>query len=267
VVVNDTGGPVLGLQALADHRRAQLIDGKHNRGLAAAQNLGIAWARSHSFTYVLFSDQDSVAAPGMVPALLHALTNAPQEARIAAVGPIFHDPRETAVSTFVRIGFPLNLKLCCQYPEQVLECDFLISSGTLVPLAVLDDVGAMDEGLFIDNIDLEWSFRARARGYVLRGVCAATMQHHLGDTRYRLPFNLGQVVVHGPPRLYYMMRNRILLYRMRHVPIVWKLQDFPRLLVKLLLFCVLVGPRGRNLRFMVRGIWDGLHGRRGKLPA
>lgn len=265
VVVNDTGGPVDGLDALIEHTRSQLIDDRLNRGLAAAQNAGIGWARSHSFTHVLLSDQDSVAAPGMVSALLDALTGATQGDRIAAVGPVFHDPREEAASPFVRIMFPVNQKLWCEYPEQLLDCDFLISSGMLVSMAVLDEVGVMDEGLFIDNIDLEWCFRARARGYILRGVCAATMQHQLGDARRLLPFNLGQVVVHGPTRLYYMMRNRILLYRMAHVPVAWKLQDFPRLVVKLLLFSVLIGPRGLNLRFMARGILDGLRGYCGKL--
>ncbi len=45
-----------------------------NVGLAAAQNLGIAWARDHSHTHVLLLDQDSWPEPGMVPALLAAST-------------------------------------------------------------------------------------------------------------------------------------------------------------------------------------------------
>jgi len=128
-------------------------------------------------------------------------------------------------------------------------------------------VGAMDAGLFIDNVDMEWSFRARAKGYALYGVCSATMHHHLGDDRRALPFGVGKIVVHGPSRLYYMMRNRLRLYGMRHTPLVWTAQDIPRVLVKLFLFGVLIGPRWRNLRFMLRGLWDGLLGRQGACPA
>ncbi len=225
-----------------------------NVGLAGAQNIGIDWARSHGYRHVLLLDQDSTPDDGMVAALLAALQALSADTRVAAVGPRFHDTREDLHAPFVRLGFPLNRKLWCESAGQTIACDFLISSGALMPIAVLDQVGPMDEGLFIDNVDLEWGFRARALGYTLHGVCSATMHHSLGDGRRALPFGLGQIVVHGPSRLYYMMRNRIRLYRLPHTPRVWIAQDLPRVLVKLLLFGVLIGPRRRNLRCMLRGL-------------
>lgn len=248
---------------------ATVLPQKGNAGLAAAQNLGIDWARGHGYLYVLLLDQDSTPGEGMVQTLLNALLHLLQlrgERRVGAVGPRFHDLREDRDAPFVHIGFPFNRKLWCERDEQTLTCDFLISSGALIPMVVLDAVGAMDAGLFIDNVDLEWSFRARAQGYALYGVCAATMHHRLGDARRALPFGLGQIVVHGPVRLYYMMRNRVRLYRMPHTPRVWTAQDVPRVLVKLFLFGVLIGPRLRNLRFMLRGLRDGLQGREGPCP-
>lgn len=248
-------------------RGGALLSQPNNVGLAAAQNIGIEWARSHGYRHVLLLDQDSEPGEGMVFALLAALqtlsaTNQPT----AAVGPRFHDRREHRHAPFVRLGFPMSRKLWCDGAGQTIACDFLISSGALIPLDVFDRVGLMDAGLFIDNVDLEWGFRARAQGYGLYGVCAATMQHRLGDTRYSLPLDAGQVVVHGPLRLYYMMRNRVLLYRMPHTPRVWIAQDLPRVLVKLLLFGVLIGPRLRNLHCMLRGLRDGLRGRQGACP-
>ncbi|WP_254425008.1 glycosyltransferase family 2 protein [Rhodanobacter sp. B04] len=256
-------------QALAEslsHRGGALLEQPYNLGLAAAQNIGIAWARSHGYRHVLLLDQDSEPDAGMVASLRQAL-QALAPNRIAAVGPRFHDLREHRDAPFVRIGFPLNRKLWCASDTQHIACDFLISSGALIPLEVIDRVGPMDEGLFIDNVDLEWSFRARAQGYALYGACAATMHHRLGDARRALPFGIGQVVVHGPLRLYYMMRNRLLLYRMPHTPRAWVAQDVPRVLAKLLLFGVLIGPRLRNLRCMLRGLRDGWRGQRGACPA
>lgn len=237
-----------------------------NVGLAAAQNAGIAWARQHGFRHVLLLDQDSLPGDGMVAALLAALARLGRSQRVAAVGPRFHDLREGRDAPFVRIGFPFNRKLRCTPEMPTLACDFLIASGSLIALDVLDDVGDMDAGLFIDNVDLEWCFRACARGYRLYGVYAATMHHQLGDARRHLPLGLGQVVVHSPLRLYYMMRNRLLLYRLPHTPKVWIAQDLPRVLVKLALFGVLIGPRRRNLRFMLRGLADGALGRSGACP-
>ena len=248
-------------------RGGALLVQPRNIGLAAAQNVGIDWAREHGYRHVLLLDQDSEPSDGMVAALHGALEALSMAGPVAAVGPRFHDLREHRDAPFVRIRFPFNRKLRCDRSTPTIACDFLISSGMLIPLAVLDRVGPMDAGLFIDNVDLEWCFRARAQGFALHGVCAATMRHRLGDTRRTLPFALGQVVVHGPLRLYYMMRNRVRLYRMAHTPRAWVAQDVPRLLVKLLLFGVLIGPRWRNLRCMLRGLFDGMRGCQGEAPA
>ncbi len=266
VVVVDNSANGEWRQAVADEMRGlggTFLAQSHNVGLAAAQNIGIDWARAHGFRHVLLLDQDSEPGASMVATLLAALRQLSAIGRVAAVGPRFHDLREQRYAPFVRIRFPFNRKLWCDSGAQHVACDFLISSGMLIAMDVLDEIGAMDAGLFIDNVDLEWGFRARAHGYALYGVCAATMSHRLGDTRYRLPLGVGNVVVHGPLRLYYMMRNRLLLYRMPHTPCAWIAQDLPRVLVKLLLFGVLIGPRARNLRFMLCGLWDGLRGRDG----
>lgn len=237
-----------------------------NIGLAAAQNVGIAWARDKGYAFVLLLDQDSEPDEGMVAVMLEALARARSSELVAAIGPRFHDLREARDAPFVRLGFPVSRRLWCDSANQVLPCDFLISSGSLIPLSALDAVGDMDAGLFIDNVDLEWCFRARSRGYALLGACGATMNHRLGDARRAMPFGLGQVVVHRPVRLYYIMRNRVLLYRMTHTPRIWVAQDLPRLLVKLFLFGVVIGPRRPNLRFMLCGLRDGLRGRRGRCP-
>lgn len=246
--------------------RVQVQRQNQNLGLGAAQNMGIEWARVHGYRHVLLLDQDSVPSDGMVPSLLAASERLREDGKVAAVGPVFHDLREHAVAPFVLIRPLVNRKVWCEREGQVVACDFLISSGSLIALDVIEAIGGMDAGLFIDNVDLEWSFRARAKGYALYGICAASMHHRLGDARRALPLGLGQVVVHGPVRLYFMMRNRIRLYRMPHVPRAWVTQDVPRVFVKLMLFGVLFGPRLRNLRHMLRGIGDGLRGREGPYP-
>jgi rhamnosyltransferase len=268
VVIIDNASDGIWQQALAQIKPdIAFLRQPCNVGLAMAQNAGIDWARSRNHSHVLLLDQDSEPGEGMVASLLMALQRLSAENKVGAVGPRFHDRREDRDAPFVQIGFPRNHKLWCKSDQQTIACDFLISSGALIPMAVLDHVGVMDAGLFIDNIDMEWSFRTRAQGYSLYGICAATMHHHLGDDRRALPFGAGKIVVHGPSRLYYMMRNRLRLYSMSHTPNVWIAQDIPRVLVKLFLFGVLIGPRWRNLHFMLRGLWDGMRGRQGACPA
>jgi len=249
--------------AHVENDKVVILKQPRNIGLAAAFNCGITWARERGFSHVLLLDQDSEPAQGMVGALMQAFTSSSSGRRVAAVGPRFHDAREDRYAPFVRIGFPVSRKLYSTGKDGLVDCDFLISSGSLIPLAALDGIGMMDEGLFIDNVDLEWSFRALAKGYALIGVCTTTMHHRLGHSRRQLPFGLGHIVVHDPIRLYYIMRNRLLLYRLPHTPAIWIAQDVPRVVVKFLLFSVMIRPRLRNIRFMLAGLRDGLLGRRG----
>jgi rhamnosyltransferase len=251
----------------AGHPEVQLLALPENRGLAHALNAGIERARSLAGTdCVLLMDQDSVPLPDMVRELGAALARLATHGKVAAVGPRFRDAREAADAPFVHIRFPFNRKLRCDGRCAEVRCDFLITSGCLVPLAVLDDVGGMDDALFIDNIDLDWCFRAAAAGHALYGVCAAGLGHRLGDTRKRIPGLPRGIVVHAPRRLFYMMRNRVLLYRRGYTPWRWVAQDVPRLVVKFLLFALVIAPRRKNVRCMLAGLRAGIAGRTAPPP-
>jgi rhamnosyltransferase len=263
VVVVDNASPGAVLRGLCAGRdRVELLSLPENLGLATALNRGIARARAMpGISHVMLMDQDSVPESGMVAALKAALDHQSQRTKVAAAGPHFRDPREGGDAPFVRIRFPFNRQLRCAGGDDAVICDFLITSGSLIPLASLDNVGDMDDGLFIDNVDLEWCFRAASKGYALLGVCEARMLHHHGADRYRVPGLSRGIVVHTPHRLYYMMRNRVLLYQRAYTPARWIAQDVPRLIVKLLLFALLVPPRRQNLRCMLAGLKAGIAGR------
>lgn len=268
VVVVDNASPGAGVPEICASRpKVELVQLPQNRGLATALNEGIARARAlPQVSHVLLMDQDSVPEAGMVGALKEALERLSKSRRVAAVGPRFRDPREDSDAPFVRIRFPVNHQLHCDGECAEVACDFLITSGSLIPLVVLDEVDGMEDGLFIDNVDLEWCFRAKNQGYALFGVCGARMLHHHGTQRHRLPGVPRGIIVHPPRRLYYMMRNRVLLYRRAYTPKRWIAQDLPRAVVKLLLFSLLVPPRRENLRCMLSGFRAGMRGRTGALP-
>ena len=268
VVVVDNASPGSILRSLPEGRdRVESLPLPGNLGLATALNMGIARARmQQGVSHVLLMDQDSVPEPGMVATLKAALDQQSRRMKVAAAGPHFRDPREGEDAPFVRIRFPFNRRLHCEGDQAVVACDFLITSGSLIPLAALDNVGGMDDELFIDNVDLEWCFRAASKGYALLGVCGARMLHHHGAERYRVPGLSRGIVVHTPRRLYYMMRNRVLLYRRAYTPVRWIAQDVPRLIAKLLLFGLLVPPRRNNLRCMLAGLKTGIAGRASPPP-
>ncbi|MET0479833.1 MAG: hypothetical protein ABWZ69_00600 [Mycetocola sp.] len=88
------------------------------------------------------------------------------------------------------------------------------------------------------------------------------MAHQIGE-HVDLPL-LGKQTVHSPTRLYYIMRNRVLLYRRRETPAVWIAQDIPRLVLKFLKMALFVSPRLTYVRAMLSGLADAARGRSGR---
>ena len=232
-----------------------------NIGIGAAINRAAGWAIGSGCTHLLMLDQDSVLESGAVQVLFDAL----ERLGAAAVGPQFRDARSGQLAPFVKIGFPFNEKLQGG-PGQAVEADFLITSGTLVNLQDFIASGGLDEGIFIDNVDLEWSFRIRHRGGRLYGICDARMRHAIGERLAWRGLKRSGVILHSPLRLYYIMRNRVLLYRRTETPAIWIAQDVPRLLLRFVGTGLFVAPRLRYLREMVRGLFDGIRGRSGPYP-
>jgi rhamnosyltransferase len=247
--------------------RVRIIALPENQGIARGLNAGIAEARAGGAEFVVLLDHDSVPAPDMVELMVAAYRRGaarPGADRIAAMGPRVKDFRDAREYPFIRLGWLRNRHLRCGDRGEVVECDFLISSGTLLPLASFDEVGAFEEDLFVDSVDREWCFRARARGFTLKGVCAAQLDHRLGDHRRSVAGGI-ELIVHSPERLYYMTRNRMLLYQRAYVPLKWKLKDFLRVLAKFAATLALVAPRAEYARMTWWALRDALARRGGKL--
>lgn len=238
-----------------------------NMGVAAAQNVGILRAMELGATHVLLMDQDSVPEPDMVQALYGQIEAASARGiKVAAAGARFRDRDGGRLSDFVRVQW---LRIALRRPkpgEEAVETDFLISSGALIPLGLIAQVGLMDEGLFIDHVDTEWCLRAKSKGLILLGVPLAVMTHTLGERRRELWFlRTRSISFHKPFRYYYIYRNSVLLYKRNYMPLRWKLADFVRCLKMMLVFSLLHDQRLACLKMMAHGVFDGLLGRTGKL--
>lgn len=265
VLVDNASRPSLRamLTAQADAQGAVLLKNDDNLGLAAGQRQGIETALALGATFTLLLDQDSLPAPDLVARLLAAYHRLSAEGRqIAGVGPrVLFEPAGRAMP-FIRFKPYAALKGRCQGADDLIRTDFLISSGLLTPAWVYASVGLPEDALFIDNIDLEWCFRARHRGFDLYGVCDAVLHHQIGkQTRFlSARHSRGPIHIHDPVRQYYQTRNRFLLYGRHYVPWAWKIQDFPRALFKLLYFGLVIPPRREHLRMMGLALWDALRG-------
>jgi rhamnosyltransferase len=238
-----------------------------NAGLAVAQNQGIRWAAEHGFTHVFMLDQDSVPDADCIARLHDAARSlAEKEQTVGTVGPCVLDNRTGRAYSFKRFTFGgIKHKFCSEHPE-VVPTDFVIASGSLTSMEALQAVGAMDDGLFIDRIDIDWCLRAASMGYGVYGVCAARLRHEPGEHSKRVWIGRWtEAAMHSPERNYYMIRNSILLYRKSYAPLRWILNDALWLLAVLMVSCAMAPKRLRRLRLVAKGVWDGVRRVQGPL--
>ena len=264
VVVVDNGSPANFRTWLSNRESANVheIYLGENCGIAAAHNIGIKWAKERGANCVLLLDQDSSPAPDMVLRLVDVVQARLAEGnKVAAVGPRYIDERNQERPSFSRLVGLSTEKILCDNDEDIILSDFVISSGALIPLSTLDEVGGMMEGLFIDQIDMEWCLRAKSLGYQSYGVCAARMHHALGEDP--ISFLGYKLLNHSPLRHYYIFRNAVLLLFKPYIPSGWKLFFVRRLALRFGFYSLMVSPRLSYLKMMSLGIWHGLLGRMG----
>jgi len=255
-------------ESLSQFDSTQLLCQQSNLGLGAAHNLGIEYARGLDANFVLIMDQDSLPLDGMLDELVAVHKAESKHAKLSAVGTTYLNSDNGSKSFFVRFGGLKFQRHYCDDRTQAIEADFLISSGSLISLAAIDEIGLMDETLFIDHVDTEWFLRARSKGFKAFGSCKALMQHGLGDNTHLV--NIGgrqrNVPQHKPFRYYYIFRNSVLLYKRGYASALWKWNDMQRLAMIMIMFGALKAPRWKNLSMMFKGIFHGLIGKQGANP-
>lgn len=237
-----------------------IANGK-NLGIATALNLGVQRLKASGFSSVLLFDQDSEPSEKLcaaLPQVMHDMLGRGE--RVAVTGPAYYDERLGGVTPFVRFA-AWKLERIPASGNAVIDADFLISSGSCVNLACWDEIGPMDDALFIDFVDLEWCVRARKRGYRVVGVPWIHLKHSLGGepiSVFGRPYPS-----HNPLRHYYLFRNVIALLLRGYVPWTWKSTEVVKLPGRLLIYGLFMKPRRTHLVMSLRGMWDGLRGRLG----
>ena len=237
-----------------------------NLGLGKAHNIGIEFARSIDSSHVLLLDQDSFPGQHMLSEMSKSVRYLEDnKIKYSGLGCRYHlqDDLSTA-SNFVRISWFRFSRIHCNN-KSCVRADFLISSGTLVPISAIREVGLMDESLFIDHIDTEWFLRAHSLGFDAYGCCNAFMKHALGEKTTKIWFLRSRIVpYHHSFRYYYIFRNSLLLYKRRYMSKKWMLADCVRLIQNFIFFGIFSARRKANRKMMWKGCSEGIKGVSGR---
>ncbi|GGN35539.1 glycosyltransferase family 2 protein [Deinococcus daejeonensis] len=195
VIVDNGSVDIANIRATSTNMGVEIVELNQNYGIAHAINIGICHlASGSSKSWVGVFDQDTLIDDNYVSEMMNF--SYAEFQNIAAIGPNF------------------DYKNNVTKEQAVKEVDFIISSGSILNLNALKDFGAMDDKLFIDYVDVEFSLRAKRSGYITLLNPAVSIKHSLGDMRSKKIF--GKEIYysnHAAVRRYYIFRNRLVLYK------------------------------------------------------
>lgn len=269
IVDNGSSGRELAvLEPLAADPRVSVIANGANLGVARALNIGTRQAAGRGYEWALLLDQDSVLDAGMVDELIAVHALLPDPAHIAVLGSGFRDIHrpEPEPGEPSRAGTPLAAAPS-ELPWEA--ADSVITSGSLLSLATLEDLGAFREEFFIDYVDADFCFRARARGYRIVRTRKPLMSHAIGaSTRHAILGIYRWTSNHSAERRYYMARNdTVMLKEHARLPWgIWALKSLGRRVRTCKKIVLYEDSKLSKVGAVARGWWDGLRGHLGPRP-
>lgn len=221
-----------------------------NKGIATAQNIGLQHIKKSDAVFSILFDQDSDIETDLIEKLVRGFNELSQLGyNVAAVGP---RPFDLFENKDMR---PLIQKEQKVYGKWSLTKQ-IIASGKLIKISVLDEVGMMEDELFIDGVDHEWCWRAGSKGFNIAIIDDAIMRHRLGDSRgtfLGITYKIG-----SPIRLYYQFRNILILCRRSYVPMYWKIRCLISMLSRFIIFSIKCDDAKLRRHYMIKGFLSGI---------
>jgi len=232
---------------------------RDNVGIATAQNIGIKKAKELGSNFVVFFDQDSIIYEGFVGELISSYNKLVSEGvNVGLIGPRAHN---------LKTGYKYesrNIFKSRVHGVRFTYSDNTLSSGSLIPLSVLDRVGGMMDELFIDSVDHEWCWRAKYKfGKEIIIDENVLLPHMIGNGEVKflgVVFNMGASF-----RYYYVYRNWLLLMTLDYVPINTKLRILILIPIRLLVYFIVSKDRFYLTKMSLKGIFHGVIKKTGRL--
>jgi GT2 family glycosyltransferase/SAM-dependent methyltransferase len=162
-----------------------LLRASRNLGFAEGNNVGVRHALVQGADYVMLLNNDTVVERGCLRALLKAAEAKGDRGAFSPVISYAADPeaiwwagtRFNPKSVMPRARITRTLEPAAGQGGNVEATDCVTGCAMLIPRRVFEDVGELDAQLFFVFEDVDWSLRARERGYPCYVVTGARIAH------------------------------------------------------------------------------------------
>jgi hypothetical protein len=162
--------------AMSSFPEAQVIRNSRNEGFARAVNAALSEAAG-DFTLLLNPDAQISAAS------LHCLLDVMRaDATIGIAGCPSVDAEGRGAPGY-ETSFPgARRKAIAAAEERVRDAAWVSGACLVARRKMVDEIGPFDPGYFMYYEDVDWCYRARARGWRVVSVSDASVQHELGGS-------------------------------------------------------------------------------------
>ena len=214
--------------------RLTYITNFRNEGIGYALNTCLNIANKEGYEWIITFDQDSISNVRQIDSLLSAVNKYPKCVSFA--------------SNYNRRNITKDKRV-----------DYAITSGNLLSVSALINVGGFDSNLFIDGVDFDISLKLINKGYEIYFIADAIMDHEIGGAKIKSGYIKKIHTRHSYIRRYYQYRNLCILTK-RYVI------TNPKFIVKLIFlsmitfFCNVFNDDNwlRSTMSMVYGALDGI---------
>jgi len=229
-----------------------IIRNRKNLGLGFALNQGVNFARSLGFTYVILFDQDSEVYENTI-SMMCKISMSIEDQSVGMLGAAYKsmpDSKSSVISYVKKKG--------------------IITSGSLVPISLFENVGEFRSDYFIDCLDSEFCLRLRKNGYSIYQTSTNLLKHAVGNPINHKIFGLRFLSTrHGADRRYYIARNHLVMLReyrtmLSKIPLFWFIKTIRRSMYYAFIVICFEREKMLKLKAITTGIKDGLFNKMGK---
>lgn len=222
--------------------RVRYVSFHDNKGISFALNYVLKEAKD--FDFLLTMDQDSKFPEGMVKKYKESLAD--------------YEAMHPGMVGMYAVNY--TGKEADAVPREISAA---ITSGAVLPVMIARKIGGFDEALFIDEVDSEYCYRARKRGYHIVEFSDITLHHDIGARTYHTICGFRyNTFNHAPIRRYYIVRNMIYVARKYPEIRMFYIMHIAKLIVKVLLA---EKDKWNKTKHIFRGGRDAILGHMGKV--
>ncbi len=236
-------------------------------GLAKAQNMGIDKARKLGANWVLLLDDDSIPSCDMVKNMRLYYEKLPpdKQKQIAVIGSYIDEVNLPKPPMYITPYMKVLFKRTSFGNKEALDnLLYVCSSGSLIPIQVIEKIGDMNENFFIYFIDTEFCLRARSNNMDIIAVKNAVLQHNIGQrSNHKLWLFSVSTTNHPPAARYLLARNRLYLWQNYYYTqtafVIFDILRFHSEILRILLFET---HKCAKIKATFTGIWHAICGKR-----